>query len=121
MAGRVSAGSGRWGTVAPGTHWREGEAGHNVLLGGKAGDTSQGVWYFETCAVAIEVANRINAIPAECEVAGRMATEQHSYAPEVKTDSFWLAVGERGNRKPPVTEEPDERIVHVRVCGGGGG
>ena len=30
----------RWGTKAQGTHCREGEAGHNVFLGGKMGDTS---------------------------------------------------------------------------------
>jgi hypothetical protein len=29
----------RWGTEAQGTHWREGDAGQNVLLGGKMGDT----------------------------------------------------------------------------------
>ena len=32
-------GSGRWGTEAQGTHCREGEAGHNVLVEGKMGDT----------------------------------------------------------------------------------
>jgi group II intron reverse transcriptase/maturase len=32
-------GSGRWGTDVPGTHCREGEAGHNVSLGGTMGDT----------------------------------------------------------------------------------
>lgn len=31
----------RWGTKAQGTHCREGEAGHNVFLGGKMGDTSK--------------------------------------------------------------------------------
>jgi RNA-directed DNA polymerase len=30
---------GRWGTEVQGTHCREGEAGHNVLLGGEMGDT----------------------------------------------------------------------------------
>ena len=30
---------GRWGTEAQGTHRREGKAGHNVNLEGKAGDT----------------------------------------------------------------------------------
>jgi RNA-directed DNA polymerase len=29
----------RWGTEVQGTHWREGEAGHDVLLGGEMGDT----------------------------------------------------------------------------------
>ena len=32
---------GRWGTEAQGTHRREGEAGHNVLLEGKMGDTQK--------------------------------------------------------------------------------
>jgi hypothetical protein len=31
----------RWGTEVQGTYWREGEAGHNVLLGGEMGDTSR--------------------------------------------------------------------------------
>jgi len=31
--------SGRWGTETQGTHFREGEAGHNVLFGGNTGDT----------------------------------------------------------------------------------
>ena len=31
----------RWGTEAQGTHRREGEAGHNVLLEGNTGDTSR--------------------------------------------------------------------------------
>src|SRR5262249_6633840 len=31
---------GRWGTEAQGTHRREGEAGHTVLLGGQMGETS---------------------------------------------------------------------------------
>ena len=30
----------RWGTEAQGTHWREGDAGQNVPLGGKMGETS---------------------------------------------------------------------------------
>ena len=29
----------RWGTEAQRTHWREGETGHNVVLGGKTGET----------------------------------------------------------------------------------
>jgi hypothetical protein len=29
----------KWGTVVPRTHLREGEAGHNELLEGTAGDT----------------------------------------------------------------------------------
>jgi retron-type reverse transcriptase len=32
-------GSRRWGTETQGTHWREGEAGHNVQLEGKTRDT----------------------------------------------------------------------------------
>src|SRR5581483_6134952 len=31
---------GRWGTEVQGTHWREGDAGHTVRLGGKRGETS---------------------------------------------------------------------------------
>jgi RNA-directed DNA polymerase len=31
----------RWGTEAQGTHCREGETGHNILLKGKMGDTSR--------------------------------------------------------------------------------
>jgi RNA-directed DNA polymerase len=31
----------RWGTETQGTHWREGEAGHNVLLDGKMSDTKR--------------------------------------------------------------------------------
>ena len=31
----------RWGTEAQGTHCREGEAGHHVLLEGDMGDTSR--------------------------------------------------------------------------------
>ena len=30
---------GRWGTVAHGTHWREGDGGHHVLVDGTTGDT----------------------------------------------------------------------------------
>src|SRR4029450_5381045 len=29
----------RWGTDVPGTHWREGEAGHHALLEGPLGET----------------------------------------------------------------------------------
>jgi hypothetical protein len=29
----------RWGTAPPGTHWREGNAGQNVFLGGPLGET----------------------------------------------------------------------------------
>jgi len=36
--------------------------------------------------------------------------------------SHWLVVGEWSSyRKPVTTDEPDERIVHVRFCGGGAG
>ena len=31
QTGSRCARSGRWGTAVPGTHWREGEAGHNVF------------------------------------------------------------------------------------------
>ena len=33
--------SGRWGSYTWATHCREGEAGHNVLLGGTMGDTKR--------------------------------------------------------------------------------
>jgi RNA-directed DNA polymerase len=32
---------GRWGSEAQATHWREGDAGHTVRLGGQMGDTSR--------------------------------------------------------------------------------
>jgi hypothetical protein len=35
----MGSGSGRWGTDVPGTHWREGDAGHHVCLEGPMGDT----------------------------------------------------------------------------------
>jgi hypothetical protein len=31
----------RWGTETQGTHWREGDAGYNVLLDGKMSDTKR--------------------------------------------------------------------------------
>ncbi len=37
----ISYRPGRWGTETQGTHCREGEAGHNVLLKGNMGDTSR--------------------------------------------------------------------------------
>ena len=39
MAGNPGSWSGRWGTDVPGTHWREGDAGHNVFLEGPMGET----------------------------------------------------------------------------------
>ncbi|MFC2173995.1 hypothetical protein ACFLU6_15435 [Acidobacteriota bacterium] len=41
MDGAVNARPVRWGTDAQGTHCREGEVGHNVLLGGTMGDTQR--------------------------------------------------------------------------------
>ena len=38
-AGSLRSWSGRWGTDVPGTHWREGEAGHHVFLEGPLGET----------------------------------------------------------------------------------
>jgi RNA-directed DNA polymerase len=35
----MRSGPGRWGTDVPGTHWREGDAGHHVCLEGPMGDT----------------------------------------------------------------------------------
>ena len=41
MDGAVRPRSVRWGTEAQGTHCREGDAGHNVLLDGTMGDTQR--------------------------------------------------------------------------------
>ena len=43
IAGSLSGAQdrGRWGTKAQGTHWREGDAGHTVRLGGQMGDTAR--------------------------------------------------------------------------------
>ena len=56
---------GRWGTKAQATHWREGDAGHTVRLGGTDGR------YFE-------ITNRLNATPADCR-AGKAVSRDGLY------------------------------------------
>jgi hypothetical protein len=87
--------SGRWGTATRGTHCREGEAGHNALLNGKTGETLSS----QTVSTAI----------------------QQIAEPAVVTASRVAKLCAGGSTIAPlVTEEPDERIVHVRICGGPG-
>lgn len=87
--------SGRWGTATRGTHCREGEAGHNALLNGKTGETLSS----QTVSTAI----------------------QQIAEPAVVTASRVAKLCAGGSTIAPlVTEEPDERIVHVRICGGSG-
>ena len=82
-----------WGTGTQGTHGREGEAGHDVSLGGKTGET-------------YELTNRVNETPVDCESRPQVCRVAKSCARGVRT---------------LVTEEPDVLIGHVRICGGPGG
>jgi hypothetical protein len=69
-----------WGTEAQGTHLREGEAGHNVLLEGEMGDTSR--------SQTISTKLREIAEQAETWLAG-----QQSYAPELYRDFGYRGTG----------------------------
>ena len=93
---------GRWGTDVQGTHCREGEAGHNVSLGGTMEDTQ-----------------RSQTISTESQGIAKQVTlsaGQQSHAP-YGVSPVWLAIG----GQPLATEDPYEGNLHVRVCGEGAG
>jgi len=95
---------GRWGTEAQGTHCREGEAGHNVSLGGTMGDTRR--------SQTISTESQGIARQAAC----KLFAGQQSYAPN-GVSPVWFAIG----LQPLATEEPYEGNLHVRICGEGAG